>query len=183
MSPAHPYYLLRMRFLLWRAGVTGGEGARCFTRIPPLITNDGRITIGRGLRTDCYFAPAKLHSAKGGHLEIGDYVYINSGAQLSALMHVRIGDEVRIAEDAYLCDSDFHRATPETPIKTAPIDVGRNVWIGRRATIMPGITIGEHSVVGTGAVVTKNVPPKCIVGGIPARVLRTFECADDWVRR
>ena len=98
MTPAHVYYLLRMRYLVWRAGVAGGEGARCFTRIAPLLTNDGKITIGKGLRTDCFFAPTKLHAGKGGHLEIGNHVYINSGAQLSALLHVKVGDETQCLE-------------------------------------------------------------------------------------
>ena len=57
----------------------------------------------------------------------------------------------------------------------APITVGRNVWIGSNATILQGVTIGENAVVAAGAVVTRDVPPNTVVGGVPARVIKTFE--------
>ena len=56
----------------------------------------------------------------------------------------------------------------------APIRIGENVWIGSNATILPGVTLGDWAVVAAGAVVTKDVPPMTVVGGVPARVLRTI---------
>lgn len=57
----------------------------------------------------------------------------------------------------------------------APIVLGRNVWVGANVTILQGVTIGDNSVVAAGAVVTKDVPPNTVVGGVPARVIKTIE--------
>ena len=57
----------------------------------------------------------------------------------------------------------------------APIVIGNKVWIGDNATILPGVTIGENSIVAAGAVVTKDVPANVIVGGLPARIIKTIE--------
>jgi acetyltransferase-like isoleucine patch superfamily enzyme len=57
-----------------------------------------------------------------------------------------------------------------------------NVWIGRAAIVLPGVTVGRHSVVAAGAIVVDDVPPRSVVAGSPARVVSTFDCPDDWVR-
>ena len=67
-------------------------------------------------------------------------------------------------------------------MKAAPVTIGRNVWIGTRAIILPGVTIGDHSVIGAGAVVSRDVPDRAVVVGSPARIVSRFECADNWKR-
>jgi acetyltransferase-like isoleucine patch superfamily enzyme len=62
---------------------------------------------------------------------------------------------------------------------SAPIFVGNNVWIGANATILPGVTIGDGSIVAAGAVVTKNVPINVIVGGVPAKIIKRIESAQE----
>ena len=57
-------------------------------------------------------------------------------------------------------------------VRTSPIVIGNHVWIGRRAMIMKGVTIGDGAVVAAGAIVTKDVPPNCVVAGVPARVVK-----------
>jgi acetyltransferase-like isoleucine patch superfamily enzyme len=176
------YYAVRSRWLLKRAKVIGGEQARFLNPIAPWISNSGRLVVGRGLRIDCFFAAARVHCDAGATLEIGENVYLNSGAHVFARRFIRIGDHSRIAEDSYISDTDFHEVAPGEPPRVAPITIGRNVWIGRKAIVLPGVTIGDHAVVAAGAIVTKDVPARSVVAGVPARVLRTFECADDWIR-
>jgi acetyltransferase-like isoleucine patch superfamily enzyme len=182
-SVSRLYYSFRSRWLIQRHKIQGGRGVRFFTPLAPWIANYGTLKFGEGVRIDCFSAPARLTCEPGATLEIGAWSYINSGAQIFARQQVVIGDHARIAEDAYLCDTNFHEITPNEPPKVAPIKLGRNVWVGRKATVLPGVTIGDHSVVAAGAVVSKDVPARSVVAGVPAKVLRTFECADNWVRR
>ncbi|MBP6872851.1 MAG: acyltransferase [Bacteroidales bacterium] len=69
-------------------------------------------------------------------------------------------------------DSDNHNVLKEGYVQSKPILIGDNVWIGMRAIILKGVTIGNGSIVAAGAVVTKDVPPNTVVGGVPARVIR-----------
>jgi len=68
-------------------------------------------------------------------------------------------------------------------VRTAPVTIGRNVWIGRGAVLLPGVTIGDHAVVAAGAIVTKDVPAAAVVAGNPARVVRDLGVIDDDWRR
>jgi acetyltransferase-like isoleucine patch superfamily enzyme len=182
-SPLHVFRVLRTRYLLRRARVVGGAQARFLNRRVPHLSNCGAMHIGPGLRVDCFFSSARLHTEPGALLRLGARVYLNSGAHLFARQRIEIGDDTRIAEDVYLSDTDFHEVAPGVPPRTAPIVIGRNVWIGRRAIILPGVTVGDHVVVGAGSVVTRDLPARAVAAGVPAKVLRTIECPDDWVRR
>ncbi|WP_280516425.1 DapH/DapD/GlmU-related protein, partial [Actinomyces succiniciruminis] len=68
--------------------------------------------------------------------------------------------------------TDNHRLDDVTILNCHPIDIGRRVWIGAGASIMPGVTVGDDAVIAGGAVVTKDVPPRSVVAGVPARVIR-----------
>jgi acetyltransferase-like isoleucine patch superfamily enzyme len=65
----------------------------------------------------------------------------------------------------------------------APVRIRRNVWIGRNAIVLPGVTIGDHAVVAAGSVVLRDVPARALVAGSPATVRRELRAGDDWVRR
>lgn len=69
-------------------------------------------------------------------------------------------------------DSDIHTVVRDGFKATKPVDIGRNVWIGNRATILKGVKVGNGAVVAAGAVVTHNVPDKCLVAGVPAHIIR-----------
>lgn len=113
----------------------------------------------------------------GAELVIGDDVGI-SGAIIYAWKKISIGDRVFIGADAAIYDSDFH---PLDPVKRsqfdvesigmAPVVIESDVWIGARAMVLKGVTVGRGAVIGAGAIVTANVPPGAIVGGIPAKVI------------
>ena len=98
--------------------------------------------------------------------------FVNSNVKISCFEKITIGDDVKISEDVLIRDSDNHMIVRSGYIKTAPITIGNHVWIGARATILKGVTIGDGAVISAGAVVTKNVPPNSLVGGGPARIIK-----------
>ena len=93
-----------------------------------------------------------------------------------AAERIEIGDACMIAHGAYISDADWHgiydRAEPVG--NTKPIVFEDNVWIGDSAIICKGVTIGKNSIIGAGAVVTKDVPPNCIYAGNPAKLVKTL---------
>lgn len=110
----------------------------------------------------------------GGKLQLG-YGYANAGAQIRCMEHICIGNHCAIGRNVMIMDFDAHEITYSDGRKnrvTAPVVIGKHVWIGAGATILKGVTIGDHAVIGAGAVVTKDVPARTIVAGNPARVIR-----------
>jgi len=85
-----------------------------------------------------------------------------------------IGDKVFIGPQSLIQDDDRHSLSGAR-INNRPIDIGNNVWIGARVTILKGVTIGDGAVIAAGAVVTKDVPPGTLWGGVPARFIREVE--------
>jgi acetyltransferase-like isoleucine patch superfamily enzyme len=72
-------------------------------------------------------------------------------------------------------DTPFHELDPDRRLarpRTSPIDIGENVWLGARVMVMPGVTIGRDAAVGAGSIVTSDVPPRTLVAGVPARVIK-----------
>ena len=115
----------------------------------------------------------------GKNITIGKDVFINSGCHFQDQGGITIGDGSLIGHNEVLATVN-HDLDPKNNRKThyAPIIIGNHVWIGSNATVVPGVTIGEWSVVAAGAVVTKDVPPFTVVGGLPARILKNVEKAD-----
>jgi acetyltransferase-like isoleucine patch superfamily enzyme len=118
--------------------------------------------------------------AHGGFVRIGSKSVLGGEITFSAYEEISIGRECVIADRVMFIDFDHVITDSETPIRnqgltTSPVRVGNNVWIGYGAAILRGVTVGDGAVIGTNAVVTKDVPPGAIVGGVPARVLRMRE--------
>ncbi len=112
-----------------------------------------------------------------GRIEIGDYVLISPGTRISASDEIVIGDSVMMAHGVYITDSDWHgiyNRTERDP-DPRPVRIGDNVWLGDRCTVLKGVTIGDNSVVGACAVVSRDVPPNVVVAGNPARVVRELD--------
>lgn len=107
-------------------------------------------------------------------LSIGEGTYVNTGTRISSSEAVTIGARCAIGFDVVIMDNDYHRIVTADGVKAAvkPILIGDHVWVGARAIILKGVTIGENSVVAAGTVVTQDVPPDSVVGGSPMRVLR-----------
>ncbi len=106
-------------------------------------------------------------------LKIGAATYFSGGTVLCA-ESIEIGERCAIAWGVTIMDSDMHSITVEgeTLPHVAPIRIGDHVWIGADARILKGVTIGDGAVVGGGALVTKDVPPRTLVAGVPATIVR-----------
>jgi acetyltransferase-like isoleucine patch superfamily enzyme len=115
-----------------------------------------------------------FHCDFGKNLSLGERVFINSGCSFQDQGGIVIGDDCLIGHNVVLAtlnhDLAPHRRKDMHP---APIVIGRNVWIGANATVLPGVTIGDDAVVAAAAVVTKDVPAGTVVVGAPARVVRS----------
>jgi acetyltransferase-like isoleucine patch superfamily enzyme len=113
-------------------------------------------------------------------VEIGDNVFFNRGCHVDARLKVSIGDNCLFGEGASIHDADHvfgpgdRRPIAERGFVSAPVTIGRNVWVGAKATITRGVTIGDNAVIAAHAVVTRDVPPNSLVAGLPARVIRQW---------
>ncbi len=111
---------------------------------------------------------------KNGHLELG-YGYINSGTQIRCQNHIVIGNGCFIARKVTIIDGDAHSIIYQdnhTNTETSEVIIGDHVWIGIGAIILKGVHIGSGSVIAAGAVVTKDVPERSLVAGVPGKVIR-----------
>jgi acetyltransferase-like isoleucine patch superfamily enzyme len=116
-----------------------------------------------------------------GRIRIGDRVFINSGVVVVSVLEVTIGNDVAIANEAYIMDTDSH-GVEGRPVKNAPVRIGDGSWIGARAIILPGVTIGRRCLVAAGAVVSRDVPDDTLVAGNPARIIRELVYPDGITR-
>jgi acetyltransferase-like isoleucine patch superfamily enzyme len=150
-------------------------------------TAPGAVQIGD--HVSCY-AGCSFALGKNGTCSIGDFTLVN-GALIMAEERIDIGSHCLISWNVGIADSDFHPLEPaqrlidaqalapffkdrppRPKLRTAPVIIADNVWIGMNATILKGVTIGENSVVAAGAVVTKSVPANVVVAGNPAIVIK-----------
>lgn len=124
--------------------------------------------------TVCIFPP--FYADCGKNLKLGKHVFINAGCFFQDQGGITIKDHALIGPKVVLATLN-HDFRPEHRMTTypAPIVIGRSVWIGANVTVMPGVTIGDNSVIAAGAVVTKDVPENVVAGGVPARILKTIE--------
>ena len=140
------------------------------------IGKNGRVELGRwswlghGTKIRCH----------EGVVSIGAKTVLGQECTISAYQHVSIGRECVIADRVMLIDFDHGMVEVDRPIREQGIykrdvRVGNNVWIGYGACILRGVTVGDNAVIGTSAVVTKDVPANAIVGGVPARIIRMRE--------
>lgn len=136
----------------------------------PEVRGTGCIFCGRDLYL---YRELYLETQGEGEIVIGNQVVISRGVHIVSFARVAIGAGSMIGEYASIRDAN-HRFGAEQKIRfsgydTAPIEIGRNVWIGRGVTILPGVTIGDGAVIGANAVVTRNVLMGEVVAGVPAK--------------
>jgi len=187
-------FLVRQRMLnhryarlLWRYA-----WRRLLTRAGRRWQTDGLVFFGRRL---------ELQIGRGAEVRFGRFVWIGDGSKIrchegeveigaktvmgqectiSAFQHVSIGRECILADRVMLIDFDHGVTEVDRPIRLQGIykrdvRVGNNVWIGYGACVLRGVSVGDNSVVGTNSVVPKDVPENAVVGGVPARLIRTRE--------
>ena len=123
---------------------------------------NGKFSVGCG---------SDIRVFDGGELVLHDG-YCTAGVQIVCFKKVTIGRGCAIARDVIIRDTDAHHILNSSRQNTCEVFIGEHVWIGNRAIIMKGVTIGDGAVIAAGAIVTKDVPAKCMVAGVPAKVIR-----------
>lgn len=112
----------------------------------------------------------------GKNIKIGKNVFINAGCKFQDQGGIEIGDGALIGHGVVLATLN-HDFAPEnrSTLHPSPIKIGKNVWIGANATVLPGVNIGDGAIVAAGAVVTRDIPAKTIAAGVPAKVIRKID--------
>lgn len=131
--------------------------------------------IGRPAGEDFKMFPP-FYTDCGKNIRIGKNVFINSGCCFQDQGGITIGDGVLIGHQVVFATLD-HLLAPEKrqSMIPRPIVIGNNVWIGSHATILGGVTVGDNAVIAAGAVVTRDVPPDTVAGGVPAKIIKSIE--------
>lgn len=119
----------------------------------------------------CLFPPFNTDCGKNIHF--GKRVFVNSGCKFQDQGGIYIGDDVLVGHNCMIATLN-HVEDPErrADMIPSPVRIGDKVWIGANVTILPGVTVGEGAILAAGAVVTKDVEPRTVVGGVPARLLK-----------
>ena len=153
-----------------------GAGSRIM--LPARIANPDRISVGAGVLIGAgswLMVPSR--DEPGPVIELHDRVRMR-GASISAVLSVVIEEAVGIAAGVYISDHSHGFDLVDVPIRdqplteARPVRICRGAWLGQNVVVMPGVTIGEGAVVGANAVVTRDIPPRTVAVGAPARVVR-----------
>jgi acetyltransferase-like isoleucine patch superfamily enzyme len=116
----------------------------------------------------------KVRIMKNAKCSFGHHTYLNRSATIDCTLEIHVGDYCAISDNVQILDSDFHTIACDgkKTKMSKPVHIGNHVWIGRSAIILKGVTIGDGAIVGAGSIVTRDVPPGCLVAGNPARVIK-----------
>ena len=191
---------MRDRLAGWLDGLSGSRPPqvkrkrRAHTRILGKVDGPGTLTLGAAWKGTIPHRTQLLLSRGSALALAGDFTlynggqigiqsgatlrlgsgYASPGVWISCALSISIGSDVAIADQVIIRDWDGHEISGGRPSKL-PIVVGDHVWIGMRAIVLKGITIGDGAIVAAGSVVTKDVPARTLVGGNPARPIRAAE--------
>lgn len=135
------------------------------------IDKDSNIQIGNFLSV---LGPTYFKVIKGGKLKIGNRCFFNRNCSITCMSNISIGDECIFANNLVIVDHDhnIYADKEKNPYVIKDIIIGNRVWVGANATILKGVTIGDDAVIAAGAVVTSDVLPNCVYGGVPARKIK-----------
>jgi acetyltransferase-like isoleucine patch superfamily enzyme len=163
-------------------------------RLPADIRNSKYIAMGKNLTTGvgCRIEAYPINNVRVLHM--GENIQMNDYVHITAMEGVSIGNNVLIASKVYISDcshgkySDGEFTHPDIPPCDRPlyskkVIIEDNVWIGEFVSILPGVTIGKGSIIGTMSVVNKSIPPYCIAAGSPAKIIKKFNfVTQEWER-
>lgn len=138
--------------------------------------NSGFLEIGKNAEIN---VAGDFSIYNGGHVVIMDNAklnlgsgYINRNTKIRCFNEITIGQQVAISENVSIWDSDAHQILRDDYKPTAPIKIGNHVWIGTNSVILKGVTLGDGCIVAAGSIVNKSFPAKCLIGGIPAKIIK-----------
>ncbi|MBD5538401.1 MAG: acyltransferase [Desulfovibrio sp.] len=183
---------LRLRLKARLLGVELGRGVTAHGPVGLLRWPGGRIHIGAGVSlisswrratAACLAWPVRLRVfGPGACIDIGEGAELSGTSITARSTAVRVGRHVLIAPNCVIVDSDFHapwppeaRATDPGMERDAPVTIGDHAWLGMQCIVLKGVTVGEGAMVGAGSVVTRDIPPRTLAAGAPARVIRHLE--------
>lgn len=184
--------LLRIKRMLYSGFHSGGfkhfdPTARLGARLSVLIGAE-YISVGAhsyiGKGTELTAWKAYGNQSMQPSISFGEWCRVGDYSHITAINEIRIGNNVRMGPRILITDNahgastiEMLRIPPnERPlVSKGPVIIEDNVWIGEKASIMPGVRIGKGAIIGANSVVTKDVPPYTIVGGIPAKVIKSFQ--------
>ncbi|MFA6567754.1 MAG: acyltransferase [Victivallales bacterium] len=165
----------------------GSFGKNSMIRPPFLCFDAGDIHVGDNctVAENGWIQGIREYSGKkfSPRLEIGNGTYIGRNSHIMACLEMKIGRNVVFADGVYVTDNlhgfrNMNMPIMEQELDTpGPVVIEDEVWLGEHVCVMPGVTIGRHSVVGSNSVVTKTVPPYSVAVGVPARVIKTMNPA------
>jgi acetyltransferase-like isoleucine patch superfamily enzyme len=131
------------------------------------------VILGEGVSLNGTVVPIELVTYTSGRIEVGNRTFINYGSSIAARATVKIGSYCHLGHYTFVMDNDQHDVVRHTELpQSFPVIIEDHVWIGSKVVILPGVRIGSRAVVGAGSIVTKDIPPRCVAAGNPARVLR-----------
>jgi acetyltransferase-like isoleucine patch superfamily enzyme len=128
-----------------------------------------RVEIGEGVWLRTEIAEVHVIAFAGARIEIGPEAFLN-GCHLSAKREVVLGRRAWVGLGSRVFDSDQHDLDVQRPERIEPVAIGDHAWIASDVTVLRGVSIGAHAVIGTRSLVTSDVPPHGLAFGVPARV-------------
>ena len=141
-----------------------------------IMVNSANINIG----SNCLLQDrVYLRAGIDGHIELSDGVALNSFVQMYGHGGIRIGKNSQIGPSTVITTTGHDYLATDLDSEYAGITIGERVWVGANCTIIGGVNIGDQVVIGAGAVVTKDVPARCLAVGVPARIVRSFDAPPD----
>jgi acetyltransferase-like isoleucine patch superfamily enzyme len=147
-----------------------------------VLYSGGDVKIGKRFSMRGPLLGCEVGAEEDASLEIGDRVFINQGATVVAFEHIEIGNDTLIGEFSAIYDSNHHGLDPDHPTRAAPVIIGNNVWLSRGVIVLPGSTIGDHTVVAANSVVKGDLPPCVLAAGNPAQVVRKLDIPEGYTR-
>ena len=147
------------------------------------VKNKGEFIVGRNVSFYAKQFPSALSVAKNAKLWVGDNVFFNYGLDIGCTKSIRIGSNTIIGPMVNIIDTNFHPVDSEDRSVSREIVISDNVWIGRGAVVLPGVTIGHNSVIAAGSIVTRDIPANVLAGGTPAKCIREINVPNEWIRR
>ncbi len=147
------------------------------------VKNKGEFIVGRNVSFHAKPFSSSISVGKQAKLLVGDNVFFNYGLDIGCTQSIRIGSNTIIGPMVNIIDTNFHPVDIDDRMQSKDIVISDNVWIGRGAVILPGVTIGQNSVIASGSIVTRDIPANVLAGGTPAKVIREINVPNEWIRR
>lgn len=175
----NPFELLRLARVAWTSfryrWIHRCVGPRTVVGEGTVMINGANIKIG----SDCLLKDrVYLRAGIEGRIVLDDFAALNSFVQLYGHGGIKVGKHSQIGPNTVITTTGHDYEASDLETEFTGIEIGERVWIGANCTILGGVSIGDQAVIGAGAVVTRDIPPRCVAVGVPARVVRSFDSPD-----